>query len=55
MLYAAESVSLSSTNCRVFDNYRPINKALYRIVGPCDNKDCLRSCIGLDYVKVLSE
>jgi len=53
MLYAAEIVSLSSANCRVLDNC--INRALYRIFGPCDNMDCLRSCVGLDNVKVLSE
>ena len=53
MLYAAEAVSLSSANCRALDNC--INRALYRIFGPCDNMDCLRSCVGLDNVKVLSE
>jgi len=53
MLYAAEAVSLSSANCRVLDNC--INRALYRTFGPCDNMDCLRSCVGLDNVKVLSE
>jgi len=53
ILYAAEAVSLSSTNCRVLEHC--INRALCRIFGPCDNMDCLRSCIRLDYVKVLSE
>ena len=52
MLYAAEIVSLSSANCRVLDNC--INRALYRIFGPCDNMDCLTFCVGLDNVKVLS-
>jgi len=32
-----------------------INIALYRIFGPCNNMDCLRSCIEFDCVKVLSE
>jgi len=53
MLYAIEAVLLCSANCRVLENC--INRALYKIFGPCDDLDFLRCCIGLDYVKVLRE
>jgi len=53
MLYAVEAVSLSSANCHVMENC--INRALYRIFGTCDNLEFLRSCVGLDYVEVLSQ
>jgi len=53
MLYTIEAVSLSSANCDVMENC--INRALYRRFGSCDNLEFLRSCIGLDYVEVLSQ
>jgi len=53
MLYAVEAVSLSTVNCHVVENCT--NRALYRIFGSCDNQEFLRSCIGLDYMEVLSQ
>jgi len=50
-MYALEAVSLPSVNCHVMENCT--NRALCRIYG-CDNLEFLRSCIGLDYVEVLS-
>jgi len=52
MLYAVEAVSLSNAICRVGLLENCIHRALYKIFGPCDELDFLRSCIGLDYVKV---
>jgi len=47
MLNAVEAVSLSSANCCVLENCT--KRALYKIFGPCDDLDFLRSCnwIGL--------
>lgn len=53
MLYAVEAASLSNANCHVLENC--INSALYRVFGHCDDFDLLCSCIGLDYVTMLSE
>ena len=55
VLYASESVPLSSTNIRTLDNC--VNRAVYRIFGMRDgeNMACLRDSLGLPSLKGMVE
>jgi len=55
VLYASESVPLSSTNIRTLDN--SVNRAVYRIFGIRDgeNMACLRDSLGLPSLKGMVE
>ena len=55
VLYASESVPLSSTNIRTLDNC--VNRAVYKMFGIRDgeNMACLRDSLGLPSLKGMVE